>query len=99
MQVNHLNDNYFLFLLLLIYFVLIGKVMWEEFEWKLCYFHVIMNVKNKLKALGVSKETYFFYFGVLKEMKEQKDEKQAKNIWENFQTTVTCPKGKLWFGF
>ena len=54
--------------------------MWEEFEWKLCYFHVIMNAKNKLKALGVLKETYSFYLRVLKEMKEQEDEKQAENV-------------------
>ena len=58
-----------------------------------------MNAKDKLKALGVPKETYSFYLGVLKEMKEQEDEKQAENVWENFLIAVTCPKGKLWFGF
>ena len=84
MQVDYLNDNYFLFLLLSICFVLIEKVMWEESEWKLCYFHVIMNAKDKLKALKVLKETYSFYLGILKEMKEQEDEKQAENVWENF---------------
>ena len=52
--------------------------MWEESEWKLCYFHMIMNAKDKLKALGVPKETYSFYLGVLKEMKEQKDENKQK---------------------
>ena len=73
--------------------------MWEESEWKLCSFHVIMNAKDKLKVFEVLKKTYSFYLKVLKEMKKQENEKQAENVLENFQIVVTCPKEKLWFGF
>ena len=73
--------------------------MWEESEWKLCYFHMIMNAKDKLKALGVLKETYFFYLGVLKEMKEQKDENKQKMYGKIFKLLLLVQKESFGLDF
>jgi transposase-like protein len=74
------------------YNLFIGRKVWQESSWKLCWFHIKMNATEKLDSLHLPAKLRTFFLHVLDNMHQKTTVQEAETLWK-----VTKEEISDWF--